>query len=156
MPTAAGLLQRPQRSRPAEAGRGRAPKTSSSGQVFWRCWKISSGSTASCAASWPASARPRAQSGTGLLGAASSASSSSLSLSLLRGWRSHVQDGAGLPAAAGRCFPDGAPPTARVACACTVPSFGAGSKIRGEPGLRQTEALVSAPASGQCSTPASI
>jgi len=45
-------------------------------------------------------------------------------------------------------------PAALVHVQC--PHFGAGSKIRAEPGLRQTEALVSAPASGQCSTPASI
>ena len=70
---------------PGQAQRAPAwPNTSSSGQVFWRCWKISSGSTAACVASCAASARPRAHSGTGLRGAASLASSSSLSWSLLR------------------------------------------------------------------------
>jgi len=151
--TAGSLVLRLHRSRPRKAGRGRAPNTSSSGQVFWRCWKISSGSTASCAASWPASARPRAQSGTGLLGAASSASSSSLSLSLLRGRRPRLLDAARLPAAAGRCDPDGAPPTARVARACAVPSFGPRSRIRAELGSRRPAALVPAPACGLRSTP---
>ena len=71
-------------SQSPQSGAPAWPNTSSSGQVFWRCWKISSGSTAACVASCAASARPRAHSGTGLRGAAPSASSSSLSLSLLR------------------------------------------------------------------------
>ena len=50
--------------------------TSSRVQVFRCCWKISSGSVRTCAASWLSSCLPRAQSGTGLTGPSSSVSSS--------------------------------------------------------------------------------
>ncbi len=48
--------------------------TSLSGQVLACSWKISSGSTAACAASAPARAAPRAHLGTGLRGRSRSSS----------------------------------------------------------------------------------